>query len=312
MNFLNKSFGFSSAVLFCMIGLFSLSCETVINPTLQSAAPVLVVDGWVNNKFQKQIILLTLTQPYFNDAQPAGVSGATVSVQDVTDGTLYIFNESPTVKGSYEWTPITSTFGAIGHNYKLTMMVNGEVFEAASHMGRVPPVDSITFELDQNNRSSNKTRYTGEFWATDPKGVGDCYWIKATVNDTLLTLPTEINTAYDAGLSAGGEADGVTFLLPIRRGITPDRSNQTGDPSPFWPGDSVYVEINSITVAAFNYLGQVVTQTNRPDGFGELFATPLANVSTNITNTNPSGSSAVGFFNVAAVSGRGQKFIKVD
>ncbi len=294
-------------VSFVLAMVFS-ACETTIHPTLQSAAPVLVVDGWVNNKYQKQTILLSLTQPYFDDAQPVGVSGATVTVQDLTDNTLYSFIENPSVPGSYEWTPTTSIFGAVGHDFNLTLMVNGEVFIASSHMGRVPPIDSITFAQDQNFRSSGKIRYTGQFWAKDPIGVGDTYWIKATVNDTLLTLPTEINTAYDAGLSAGGEADGVVFLLPIRRGINPDRSNRTNNPSPFWPGDSVYVEINSITHAAFNYLSEVVTQTNRPGGFGQLFATPVANVSTNITNTNPKGSQVVGFFNVAAVSGRGQKF----
>lgn len=317
MNLLKNKFQILSAIFFGMIGCYFLSCETPINPTLQSAAPVLVVDAWINNKPEKQTVLLTWTQPYFDDAQPTGVSGATVSVLDVTDGTSYTFSENPSVKGSYEWTPSSGSFGTIGHSYQLTIAVNltgnsVETFVASSRMGRVPPIDSITFELDQNVREKNKFRYIGEFWATDPTGVGDTYWIKTTENDTLLNLPSEINIAYDAGLSAGGDADGVTFLLPIRRRISPDRSNSSTDKSPFNIGDTVYVEINSITLAAFNYLGQVVTQTNRPGGFGELFATPLANVSTNITNTNTKGSNVVGFFNTAAVSGRGARFTKVN
>jgi len=312
MNFHKYKFQFSSAALIALHGLFLLGCEQVINPTLQSASPVLVVDGWVNNKPEKQLIILTYTQPYFDDAQPVGVSGALVTVQDTDDGTVYSFIENTSTKGSYEWAPATSSFGTIGHNYKLSISLNGELFEATSHMGRVPPIDSITFQKDERSNST-KTRYQGQFWAKDPAGVGDTYWIRAIKNDTLLNRPSEINIAYDQAFSAGGEAktsdkDTLEFIEPIRRGITPDNSNVSGNPSPYWPGDSVYVEISSVTLAAFNYLNEVKVQTDRPGGFSELFARPLANVSTNLKNTNPNGSAVMGFFNVGAVSSRGQRF----
>jgi hypothetical protein len=312
MKSIKNKFKLSSGLLTLLMGLFFLSCEQVINPTLQSAPPLLVVDAWVNNKLEKQVILLTQTQSYFDDAQPTGVSGAVVTVEDLNDGTIYSFIENSIKKGSYEWIPGSTSFGAIGHNYKLSVALNGETYEASSHMGRVPPIDSITFEKDVRNVSKEKTRYQGQFWAVDPPGVGDSYWIRAVKNDTLLNRPSELNVAFDAGFSAGGDADGVEFIQPIRRGITPDNSNVDGNPSPFWPGDSVYVEIHSITLAAFNYINEVKVQTDRPGGFSELFARPIANVSTNVSNSNPKGSAVMGFFNVGAVSGRGKKFTKVN
>src|SRR5258708_4274119 len=160
----NYKNGFKLTSLVILLGLFFLSREQVINPTLQSASPVLVVDGWINNKPEKQLILLTQTQPYFEDAQPTGVSGAVVTVVDINDGTLYSFTENPSATGSYEWMPASGSFGTIGHNYKLSIALNGEVFESASYMGRVPPIDSITFEKDVRS-VSDKTRYQGEFWA---------------------------------------------------------------------------------------------------------------------------------------------------
>jgi cobyrinic acid a,c-diamide synthase len=72
-------------------------------------------------------------------------------------------------------------------------------------------------------------------------------------------------------------------------------------------GDSVYVEIHSITPEAFNFLNQVVIQIDRPGGFSELFAAPLANVSTNISNMNSNGKPVVGFFCVSAVSTAGKR-----
>jgi hypothetical protein len=74
----------------------------------------------------------------------------------------------------------------------------------------------------------------------------------------------------------------------------------------------VYVEIHSLSEASFTYLTQVAIQTDRPGGFAELFATPLANVSTNITNVNATGTKVVGFFNVASVSGLGRKFRSLE
>jgi len=185
----------------------------------------------------------------------------------------------------------------------------GESYESFTKMGRVPVIDSVTFTFQEAN-SFQPDSYIAEFWAKDPVGSGDTYWIRATKNDTLLNKPSEINLAYDAGFSSGGNFDGITFIPPIRSDINPyvEDANKK-QLSPYSAGDSVYVEINSISVSAFNYLQQVVTQTDRNGGFGELFSAPLANVSTNIDNTKENGKKAVGFFNVAAVSGNGKKLL---
>lgn len=74
----------------------------------------------------------------------------------------------------------------------------------------------------------------------------------------------------------------------------------------FVAGDSVYVEIHSISNDAWFFLNQVIIETTRTGGFGALFATPLANVSTNIVPETPENRVA-GFFNIAAVSGEGRR-----
>lgn len=76
-------------------------------------------------------------------------------------------------------------------------------------------------------------------------------------------------------------------------------------------GDSVYVEIHSISNEAYFFLTQVIIETNRERGFGALFATPLANVSTNIIPENEENLVA-GFFNIASVSSRGAKLESME
>jgi hypothetical protein len=285
-----------------------LACEDKISPTLETAAPVLVVDAWINNKPEVQAIILNQSQPYFEAVLPTGVSGAVVNVTD-DKGKVYAFNEDDKTPGNYLWKPQPNeVFGSVGRKYKLTVVVNGETFESSSYMGRVPLIDSITFDTEKRT-SADEWVTRGQFWATDPPGPGDTYFIRTYKNGILLAKPSEINVAYDAGFSAGGDTDGVTFITPIRRGINSNDQDANGKAlSPIISGDSLNVQVHSITLAAFNYLNEVAVQTDRPGGFQELFARPLANVSTNISNTNPRGSTVVGFFNVAAVSMAGKRY----
>ena len=296
-------------ITFLVASVVLTSCEDVINPELQEANPELVVEAWLTNKPGDQVINLMMTQPYFENTTPPGVSGAVVTVQDA-DGEVMNFVEDPKQKGYYRWSPSIpgETFGVIGSDYKLTVSYKGETFESVSTMGRAPVIDSISVILEEESPFFPANSYSCEFWANDFQGSGDAYWIKTFKNDTLLNKPSEISLAFDGGFSPGGDFDGITFLPPIRTSINPFNEDAEGNlRSPYLPGDSIYVEIQAITYETFTYLNQVVIQTNRPGGFSELFSSPLSNVPTNIFNVNPKGSKVVGYFNVGAVSGLGKK-----
>lgn len=304
---MNRSYRTYILFLFILPALWS--CEDVISPTLEPANPVLVVDAWITNTSATQTIVLTRSQPYFEAVVPPGVLGASVTVTD-ENGKVFPFTENPGKPGHYEWTPAGADTLRVGGKYQLLITSGGETFQAASYMGRVPKIDSVTFDKD-TNVGTGKEFTRAEFWATDPKGQGDAYWIRTYKNGVPLLKPSEINIAFDAGVSIGGPADGVIFIAPVRRRINAnDRDDKDQLINPIKNGDSVQVQIHSVTVAAFTFINQVSIQTNRPGGFAELFATPLANVSSNILNTNPNGSKAVGFFNTAAVSSAGKRYVE--
>jgi Domain of unknown function (DUF4249) len=286
------------------------SCEEVINPELEAADPVVVIDAWLNNSPAAQKIFLTRSQPYFENVLPAGISGAVVRVTD-QNGKIFDFSESE--PGVYVWMPSgNEVFGEVGLTYELSVRVGTETFAAEARMGRAPVIDSITFFLVEGNQFIDD-QYQAEFWSTDPQEPNDAYWIKTYKNSEQLLKPSEIITAYDAGFSQGSNFNGVAFIVPIRRAINPfDEAEDGTFKSPYAVGDSVYVQIQSVTEASFNFLNEVRIQTDRPGGFSELFATPLANVSTNIVNVNPMGAKVLGFFNVGAVSGLGRKFESLD
>jgi hypothetical protein len=292
-----------------LITITFFGCETTITPELDTAEKILVVDAWINQKMERQEIRVTRSQPYFDNSVPGKTSNVIVVVEDLTDGTIYNFQEGP---ASYYWDPTDTPFGEIGHQYRLTVTTQGETFEAFSNLGRVPPIDSILFHYKPAETIIKEEYYLGEFMAKDPAGVGDAYWIKAWKNGVFLGKPAELNMAYDAGFSAGQPVDGQDFLIPIRNGFTNPMDKVDGKQNEFIPpykvGDSLSVEIHSLNPLAFDFLYGVYFQIARTGGFAELFAMPLTNSSTNLKSTDKNSTTNVaGFFNVAAVSSGGKK-----
>ena len=289
----------------CLLGIIIWGCETQIEPGIPETPPVKFVDAWLNDKNEPQIIRIKETLPYFDNIEFPGVTGAEVRIED-NENNEYIFIESESSPGDYLWIPPSdsSTFGKIGNEYILTITLDDIILQSTSKMNRVPEIDSVNFRFEEGN-SFFPDSYFAQFFAVDPEGPGDTYWIKAYKNGVFLNKPGEINIAYDAGFSAGSEVDGIVFIQPIRDGINPfDQDDDDNFLSPYNPGDSVYVEIYSITYEAFYYLTQVSIQINRPGGFAELFATPLSNVISNINNIT-NNDVVIGFFNVSAVKSKG-------
>ena len=285
--------------LLAILGWVVTGCEDDVFPELEPAEARIVVDAWITNDTAAQTVRITETLPYYTENFAPGVESAVVYILE--DGAeKYDFSVS-NVSGSYVWNPSASqpVLGKIGSNYELIVQLNGKELSSFSSLNRVPEIDSITFSFETGSFFPDS--YFAEFFAVDPVGPGDTYWIKAYKNGEFLNQPNEINLAFDAGTSAGANVDGLNFIQPIRNSINPFESDENDEfISPYAPGDSVFLELFSISNDAFYYLSELRIQTDRPGGFGELFAVPLSNISGNITADDDTP--ILGFFNMSAVS----------
>ncbi len=285
-------------------------CEKVIDVPLEDAPNITVVDAWINDKCESQVITIKQSLPYFEDYDLPGVKGAEVRVIK-ENGDQFDFIESEITDGEYIWIPPGDSIkiGQVGDRFVLDIKINGFQIGSFSEMRRVPDIDSIDFRLASDNPIL-KGSYLAQFYASDFIGIGDTYWIKAFKNGEFLSKPSEINIAFDAGFSRGDNVDGVSFNKFIRTGVNPYDQDENGDIiSPYIPGDSLFVEIHSLTIQAYSYLYEVSVQTNRPGGIAELLAVPLANVPTNIINVT-NDEPVTGFFSVSAVKSLGKKFLE--
>ena len=285
------------------------SCEDVIDIKLADSDNQLVVDAWINNKPENQTIRLRRTSAYFDSTPSPGEVGATVVVID-EDGQVFPFVDQN--NGDYIWSAVGSSFGEIGKTYTLAIeTADGQEYGSQSKMNRVIPIDSIVFHLRDEDKGPSEG-FRAELFATDFEGPGDAYWIKTFKNGLFLNKPQEMNFAFDAGFTSGAAIDGTTFIHPIRQTVNrwPDEGDgatDTIDKAPWSIGDSIRIEIHSLTPESFFFMQQAVIQMTLGDA--SIFASPPTNVPTNIISINPKEKKdhALGFFNVAAVSSMGMR-----
>lgn len=271
------------------------SCEDVIDLQTDGGEPQLVVDGWLTNQPGSQNIKLRLSASYFDNAAAKPALGAKVTVT-ANGANVYEFKDVKN-DGNYVWTPKdTKPLASVGNTYKLVVEYGGETYTSQTQMKRVPPVDSIAYEYKERTIGPDdkpKKGYIAEFYANDPTGQGDCYWIRHSRNGKIFNKADEITIAYDGAFSPGSSSDGLLFILPIRQSIT---SGNTLDL--YAEKDTLKVDLFSVSLEAYYFLFQVRQESTNQG----LFATAPANIPTNVKNVKENGKKALGFFGVSAVS----------
>lgn len=278
-----------------ILSLTMMSCEDVIQLDVPKTNPFLVVDGSITNLAGEQVIKLSKSQDLLSLATVEGVKNATVKVTDDL-GKIYEFKDVKNV-GKYVWTPTKSTdiMGVVGRTYTLEIAAEGEKYTAVSKLNRVPKIDSIVYKLDDANVRQQGTGkpdkgYDAIFYATDLKGVGDCYRVKIYKNDTLKNTADNIVIAYDAIGNKSPIGDGLVFVRPLRRLASTELYREN---------DKVRVELLSITEAHFDFWIQLRQELNNAG----LFARPAARIPSNINNANSTSTKlASGWFGTSAIS----------
>lgn len=275
--------------------LFMASCEDAIEVPLAEAESILTVDAWINNLDETQTIKLSLSQPYFDSSFVQVVTGAEVSVFNLSSSAAPQIEMKFTEDSDGQYTH-PSQMGLVGDEFRLEIDYNGTTYTSTSTMNRVPVLDSIMQEYIEDDPFLDDGVYCN-FFAKDFAGAGDTYWIKTYKNGRFLNQPSEINIAYDSGFDGGIIVNSEqVFIQPVQ-----DLSNEIGEnftTLPWQPGEEIKVEIHSLNLPSFEFLALMRDQLL--NSFNGIFAEPLSNTPSNIVSSD--GSPVLGCFNVAAVS----------
>ena len=282
-------------VLLATVLLFS-ACENVVQIKLDKGSTLLVVDAFINDLRTTQKVRLTTTDDYFSGQNPPFVSGATVVLKDLTNNKIYNFSDKS--NGDYTYSLTTSdTIGYVGHAYKLEETYNGNLYTSTVNQGSTAKLDSISAVYeDGSSIFAPKAGYYSVLWARDlPGPVSDYYWIRSSKNNVPYSKASEINLAIDGTNGSVPSNDTLLFTPPVINSLVP--RDEVLD-----IGDTLSVEIHTISRETYYFLIQVINQTNNSG----LFATTPENVRTNIVS--PDGATkGIGWFSVSAVRAGGKR-----
>ena len=264
-------------------------CEDAIDVESGFTEEELVFDAWISNDETHRTISMYYTQDYYDDSPFKPETEALVEVSNGSE--VFVFNHM----GGGNYSNSTPILGSVGDTIKLKATVGDKIYRAHSVIHRVPEIDSITF-AEEENPANGDTEILAEFFAKDFEGVGDTYWARAYLNDTLLNKPSEIVLIYDVSFIKGSNYDGGYFIRPLRLAINAIKND--GNFRSLEPGDEVTVELNSISNHAYDYLQTVQEQAT--NGNNAIFTLPFSNAAGNIKDED--GKRAIGFFQVSKLN----------
>ena len=273
-----------------------LSCEDPIDVPTNFEEPQLVVEAWLTNESVPQTIRLTRTQEFYDSGLPGGVAGGEVVVCQGGIDNCFAFTYQDS--GRYVWTPPApgAVLGEVGETFTLGFELDGQRYASQTVMRPTAEIDSLSFQFEEEALGLEEGFYA-QIYARDQPGRGDTYLIRTTFNDTLLLRPSEINTSFDGVFDAGTDADGNTFIFPIRFRV--NKVDEDGAPIALVAGDSLAVEVWSISTEAFIFLNVAAEQI--ANGDSGIFGVPVANSPGNVLNVE-TGEPILGIFNVAEVA----------
>ncbi len=278
------------SILFTASIILLSSCEDRIDLELDKGFQQVTVEAVLNTDTSEQKVILRGSVPFFDDISTTpAIDNAIVHVISNTNDTLPF---SFTANGVYSFKPTLAKRFELNKTYQLQIDIGGENYMADSKVNPVAIWDSLTYEyFDETGFAS--AGYYATMHARDIPGTGQCYWFRRYENDTFASGPADINKAYDAG-SNPGEFDGEAFSFPNSVGGVNDFDQ------PYELGDTLRIEIQGISPDFYYFLDEIETQMTN----GGLFASPPANVRTNIFNVDPKGRAALGYFVIGEMEAR--------
>ena len=260
-------------LLIICIFLLQTSCEDVIELNLNTAEPKLVIEASINwlkdTSGHEQIIKLTLTAPYFNEAVPPA-NGANVFITDQNNRTYKFIEDGLT--GIYK----NSTFKpVINADYNLTIVYEEETYVGKETLKSVVPLDYI----EQNNDAGFSGKDTElKAYYTDPKEEQNFYFFVFQSDIPILASLSIYEDRYNNGNQIFGYYSEEDLEA----------------------GDKVTIRNYGISERFYNYMFILLQQNN--DSGGGPFETQPASVRGNCVNqTNPKNF-PLGYFRLSEVA----------
>lgn len=265
------------AIIIIIVAVILSSCEKTIELDLEQTQPRIVIEGQVTDVSSKNFVKISRSTGFYTTGKTPRVTDATVMVEDDQGNTFsfahYQGNHPDSLGLYFPETPFT---GKAGRSYKLTVVAEGQTYEASDELLRLVPIEKLEYRVNEDEQDDPD--HPGRFYelllfVKEPQDTRDYYLFKSYRNDSLKFL-NETDVYYADDELIGENIDGIP--LPVFFGL----------------GDKAGVEVYSLSREAFVYYRDLQKLLNNDGG---LFGTPPANPRSNLSN------GALGLFQASAI-----------
>lgn len=255
-----------------------LGCVEDFDLKLKEAEPRLVVEGLITNQSGPYYIRLTKSTPgglvsntsnldRTDNAEP--VEDAVVIISDDFNQTDTLspykvdiygneFDESYFNQGFYKTKQLR---GITGHTYYLKILWKGNEYKASAYMPPVPEIDSLGYYLKSSEIIGKSSFYIPLLYFKEPQGIVNYYLIQPKPDFHLRIFASY--KLWEFSILSDKLLEPYVNGLNVSRGATP----RGIDFYPvYWPGDSIYVALSSLTAEAYNYYKVLLDQFENDGG----------------------------------------------
>lgn len=222
-------------VLFALLCLIVVGCQKEINVDLNEASPKLVIEANYIATDSLVRVKVSYTGNYFDAYSSNLVNNAVISIKASNGASVSV----PFIgNGMYELANYAPTYGAI---YTIQVLHEGIAYEASSLLMPTMDFTPASYEY-QDETLFSEAGYWVTYRFQDPPGIGNCFKIIETYNDTTYNKFGEFRFGDDKN------TDGNIRELKIYEA--------------FAIGDTIELELQSINQSVFNYYDQLSTNTS--------------------------------------------------
>ncbi|MCF6347125.1 MAG: DUF4249 domain-containing protein [Flavobacteriaceae bacterium] len=256
------------------LSIVTFSCTDVVDIAVPTEASRLVIEASLDwekgSSGNNQTIKLSLSTPYF-DTVPNPVTGASVKVENATNGDVFIFEDQQ--NGSYT---ISDFVPIINNTYNLEVIYNNETYIAQETLIAVSEINRIEQSLEGG---FDEEELDLTIYFDDPVDETNFYYATFLEGDDLfpsrIIMPDEFTNGNEM------------FILY--------EEDEDDEEDEILPGDVVDINLFGISEEYFDFLHRLVEQG---DDAGNPFATVPTRLKGNCINPENPDNYAFGYFRV--------------
>lgn len=255
--------------------IFTTACTESYDVELDSSYIRLVVQGSISDERKAHQVSLTKSADYFSNSPAPRVTGATVTISDGEN----TFDLTEISDGLYETDTIA---GEPGKTYALTISSEGEIYTSSCFLNHCDPIDSINFGYydygDYDEYYENIVYILLN--ALEPETPGNFYLWNVYKNG-ILESDTLNKVYFSDDVFVNGNYIYNAMVQSVEDVVV---------------GDTITLEMKSITKEYYDYIIQIMTETEWNAGpFGGPPANPKGNI-IEVNDNNNDNDNPLGFF----------------